>query len=116
MRPNSPSATTIVVRQQTAVAQVLEQRRVRLSKFGATSFDICSMSVNGLRAVDVPGHLVEDRLEHVHGHEPHAGLDEPPGHQAALAEARPAVAIAFVLPVSFSRANASRAFADDISL
>ncbi len=83
------------VRQQAAVAAGLRAGRVYAwSKFGATSFDISVMSVNGLRAVDVPGDLVEDRLEHVDGDEAHAALDQPAGQQAALAEARAAVAVA----------------------
>jgi hypothetical protein len=52
---------------------------------------ISVMSVNGF---DVPGQLVEHRLEHVHGDEPDPGLDQPAGHQAALPEPGPAVPVA----------------------
>ena len=64
------------------------------SKFGATSFGHLLNVGERLRAVDVPGDLVEDRLEHVDRDEAHAGLDQPAGQQAALAEAGPAVAVA----------------------
>ena len=43
--------------------------------------------------VAVPGHLIEDRVEHVHGDQPHAGLDQAPGEQAALTEGVPPVGV-----------------------
>ncbi len=51
----------------------------------------------GARAVDVPGNFVEDGEKRVHRDEPHAGLDQPPRQQTALAKAIHAVPLADLL-------------------
>ena len=61
----------------------------------------------GGRAVAVPGDAVEDRLEHVDGDHPHAGLDQPAGKQTALAEGRLAILNAVVLDLNTSEARTS---------
>ncbi len=74
--------------------QVLEQGRVGVVEVGPDLVLVALDRAERRRAVDVPGDLVEDGLEHVDGDEPHAPLDQAAGQQAALPEAGPAVAVA----------------------
>ncbi len=49
--------------------------------------DLVAVALDGAeraRAVDIPGGLAEHRIEHVDGHEPHPGLDQALGEQAAV--------------------------------
>ena len=74
--------------------QVFEQGRVRLVVHRADDVAHSLDRRERLRAVDVPGDLVEDGQERVDRHEPHAALDQPAGEQAALAEPGHAVSLA----------------------
>ncbi len=94
MRPNSPIADDHGVFQQAAVVKVFQQRGVGHVEHGSDEVAITTDGAEGLGAVDVPGDLVEDRLEHVDGDEAHAGFNHAPREKAALAEAIHAVLLA----------------------
>ena len=74
--------------------QVFQQGRVGIVEIGPDLVLVALDRAERGRAVDVPGDLVEDGLEHVDGDEPDAPLDQPAGQQAALAEPGAAVAVA----------------------
>ncbi len=75
-------------------AEVFEERGVGLVVHRADDVAHALDRGERLRAVDVPGDLVEHGQEGVDRDEPHAALDQPPREQAALAEPRHAVALA----------------------
>ena len=80
--------------QQPALREVFDERAVALVIHRRDDVPHARDAGERFRAVDVPGDFAEDGEEGVHGHEAHAALDEPPREQAALAEARQAVALA----------------------
>ena len=67
-----------------------------MSNIGPNPIAVTTDGAEGRRTVNVPGDLVEDGFEHVHGHEADAALHQPPRQQAALAEAVQAVTLANV--------------------
>ena len=80
--------------EQAALGEVFDQGGVGLVVHRANDVAHALDRRKRLRAVDVPGDLVEHGQEGVDRHEPHAALDQPPRQQAALAEAGHAVALA----------------------
>ena len=95
--------------QHAALVEVFDQRAVGLVVHRGDDVLHALDRRERLRAVDVPGDLVEHGEERVDRDEPHAGLDQPPGEQAALAEAVHAVALADLRAAPCDRSNASRA-------
>ena len=74
--------------------EVFQQRGIGVVEVGADLVLVALDRAERRRAVDVPGDLVEHGLEHIHGDEPDAALDQPAGQQAALAEPGAAVPVA----------------------
>ena len=77
-----------------ATLEIFQKGCVRVIEIGSHFVLVTFDGAERGRAVDVPGDLVEDRLEHIHGDETNAPLDEPTRQQATLAETRAPIAIA----------------------
>src|SRR5579885_1783091 len=82
------------VAEHAALGEVLDEGAVALIVHGRDEVFHAGDGGEGFGAVDVPGDFVEDGDEGVDGDETHAGLDQTAGQEAALAEARHAVAFA----------------------
>ena len=76
------------------LAEILDQGRVGLVVHRADDLFHARNRGERLRAVDIPGDLVKHGEKRVDRDESHAVLHQPPGQQAALAEAVHAVAVA----------------------
>ena len=94
VRPNSARLQTSVASSIPRWSRSSIERRVGLVVHRADDVPHPLDRGERLRAVDVPGDLVEHGQEGVDRHEPHAALDQPPGQQAALAESGHPVALA----------------------
>ena len=100
VRPNSPVATTSVESSRPRAREVVQERREGPIEGRQQLAGVVVERAEGRGTVAVPGHLVEDRIEHVDRDQAHAGLDQPPGQQAALAEGVPPVGVAKLLALA----------------
>src|SRR4051794_30606476 len=66
--------------------QVRKQTAVRHVKHGTNHIAISGKRTKRLIPVNVPGGLIEYRLEHVYGHEANATFHQPARPQAVLSE------------------------------
>jgi hypothetical protein len=82
------------VPQKSTVVKILNQRRIGLVVHRTDDIPHPGNRCKGLRAVNVPGDLIEYRQESVDGDEADAMFNQPAGEQAALAEAVHAVTLA----------------------